>query len=298
MKIDKDYPGFSLVEIIFSIFIIIGLALTGYLVYKDQHHLALKVTTPKVSVAASSQQSNNNLSWIIQEHFLSLVTANPGALNVFKNASKVYLVLSSKQAQQGSSLEQPFNAVPTVYYNSYAKFVADYNNHLINSSVKAVLFDDSSDTPASVVPTVEANNPYQYDQLITEFAHQHHMISMCDFILGKRLGNKSGEAPPCDIALLNYSQQSERNASDYSKVVDQAVTTIRQAYPNMPILVGLSTNPRGPTITANELVDAINATKEQVNGYWISIPTSGGVGCPNCAKQNPALLPEFLDNLN
>lgn len=218
-------------------------------------------------------------------------------MSEFSGANKVYAILSEKQAENGFAVVNGLNLVPTVYYNSYQEFVDNYDNHKISNQVKAVLFDDSSDTPSSVVPTIEADNPYQYDQLITQFAHQHGMISMCDYILGKRIGQKQGEAPPCDVALLNYSQQSERSPQKYAAVVSEALSVIDAKNPNLPLFAGLSTNPRGAPVTANQLVSAIKATSSRVSGYWISIPTSGGIGCPNCSKQNPGLLDDFLAQL-
>lgn len=254
-----------------------------------------------IPVTASSNQQNSTavatskISWILQNHFLSLVEDNKDASTVFSTANKIYAILSTKEASTSAfRVTKQYNIVPTVYYNSYAKFVSDYNNGMINSTVKAVLFDDSANTPATVVPTIEADNPLQFDQSLTTFAHQHGMISMCDFILGIRAHNKTGTAPPCDITVLNYSQQSERIANKYNSIVAKAVAIIKNTNPKEPVFVGLSTNPRGPSITTKQLLSAYNATKQEVSGYWISIPTSGGIGCPNCSKQNPALLPAFL----
>jgi hypothetical protein len=247
--------------------------------------------------SSPSAGSRSHLSWIIQDHFLSLVRANSSALRAFGNAQNVYVILSAKEAAAGDVPSMPgVKLTPTVYYNSYAQYVSDYNAGRISSAVKAVVFDDSSDTPVSIVPSVEEQNPFEYDQKLTEFANQHGMISMCDYILGKRIDSKQGEVPPCDVALLNYSQQSERDPSRYQSVVSTAVNTIRRTSPTMPVLVGLSTNPRGTPITADILTAAAEATYKDVSGYWISIPTSGGVGCPNCSPQNPAILVPFLAN--
>jgi hypothetical protein len=250
------------------------------------------------SFSSPNASSQSHLSWIVQDHFLSLVQANSSALREFSNAQNVYVILSAKEAAAGDVPSMPdVKLTPTVYYNSYEQYVSDYDAGRISSAVKAVVFDDSSDTPASVVPPVEAQDPVEYDQKLTEFANQHGMTSMCDYILGKRIDSKRGEAPPCNVALLNYSQQSERDPSTYQSRVSTAVNTIRQSNSTMPVLVGLSTNPRGTPITADILTAAAQATYKDVSGYWISIPTSGGAGCPNCSPQNPGILAPFLANL-
>lgn len=257
-----------------------------------------KIVTPNNKVISSVSNHPSNISWIVQYHFLPLVESNSAALSEFSKSNKIYAVLSNKESVKGVPPNKQFNLVPTVYFNSYDQFSSALSNNKISSNVKAAIFDDSSDTPSTVVPTVEAKNPYLYDQKFSSLAHQYGMLSMCDYILGKRIGSKIGEAPPCDVALLNYSQQSERSASKYKSVVSSAIETIHKTNPNMPVIVGLSTNPRGSVITANELVSSVNATINQVNGYWISIPNSGGVGCPNCSPQNPSLLTMFLEQLN
>jgi len=306
MKNNHKQEGFSIFELLIVVVIVIAIGVTGYFIYKDdsskhQPSLENKSTT---STSMPKQTTSNNsvnsasLDWIVQYHFLSLVQANSAAMNEFSKSPKIYAILSDKEAKNGFNAISGLNIVPTVYYNSYTKFVDNYNNHNINSQVKAVVFDDSSDTPSSVVPTAEAANPYQYDQLITQFAHQHGMISMCDFILGKRIGNKQGEAPPCDVVLLNYSQQSERSPQKYASVVNKALAVVDAKSPQLPLIAGLSTNPRGTPITASELVNAVNATSSKISGYWISIPTSGKIGCPNCSQQNPSLLPAFLAQLD
>lgn len=278
------------------IFIIILIAIAGsfYAYFINSS----KIVAPNNKVISIDSNHLSNISWILQYHFLPLVESNSAALSEFSKANKIYAVLSNKESVSGVPPNKHFNLVPTVYFNSYDKFASALSNNKISTSVKAAIFDDSSDTPSTVVPTVEAKSPYLYDQKFSSLAHQHGMVSMCDYILGKRIGSKIGEAPPCDVALLNYSQQSERSASKYKSVVSSAIETIRKTNPNMPVIVGLSTNPRGPVITANELLSSINATLSQVNGYWISIPNSGGVGCPDCSQQNPSLLPTILEQLN
>ncbi len=279
-----------------TLFVVILLAVigSGFIYFKNVN----KDVTSNHQIVSSVLNQPSNLNWIVQYHFLPLVESNQAALNEFSKSNKIYAVLSNKESLSGVPPSKQFNLVPTVYFNSYVKFASAFSNNQINNSVKAAIFDDSSDTPPTVVPTIEAKNPYLYDQKFSTLAHQHGMLSMCDYILGKRIGSKTGEAPPCDIALLNYSQQSERNFNKYKSVVDSAVETIHKTNPHMPIIVGLSTNPRGSAITVNELVSSIKVTMSQVNGYWISIPPSGGVGCPNCSQQNPSLLPEFLGQLN
>jgi hypothetical protein len=205
-------------------------------------------------------------------------------------------VLDRAKEREDGIPPSPLHLVPTAYFNSYATLVSEVNAHQLSPQIRAVIFDDAADTPPSVVPPVEAQHPYQYDRMFAEFAAGHGLLSMCDYILPSRLGGgaKTGEAPPCDVELLNSSQQSERSAADYARVVHAAVEVAHAANPGMPVFAGLGTNPRGTPITAPELAAAVRATDSMVTGYWVSIPPAGGIGCPACSPQDPELLPAFL----
>ncbi len=284
--------------------VIVGLAIIAIILILNFSKLSVSHSVVQSTKTLSTKQVNaavskNNIEWILQYHFLALVEKNPEALNEFKN-SKIYVILSNKELDSSTILANPdhLNLVATDYINNSQKFMQQYSSHDIKYPIQAVLFDDSSDTPSSVVPTNQAEDPLKYDQLLSNFSKQHNLTSICDYILAKRTVNKKPLVSPCQISAMNYSQQSERNSANYFKVVDQAVQVIHHQNPNQMIFAGLSTNPRGSIITVAELVNAIKATQHIVNGYWISIPTSGGVGCPQCSKQNASLLPQFLANLN
>ena len=293
------FSGLKIVAIV-----LVGLAIIVIILILNFSKLsvnnAIVKTTKKLPTSqVSTSVSKNNLEWILQYHFLALVEKNSKALNEFKN-SKIYVVLSNKELASSTILANPdhLNLIPTDYINNSQKFMQQYSSHDIKYPIQAVLFDDSSDTPTSVVPTNQAQNPLKYDQLLSNFSRQHNLTSICDYILAKRTANKKPLASPCQITAMNYSQQSERNSASYFKIVNQAVQVIHRQYPNQMIFAGLSTNPRGSVITVAELVNAVKATNRIVSGYWISIPTSGGVGCPQCSKQNASLLSQFLANLN
>jgi len=245
--------------------------------------------------AQQRNASAGTSAWILQYQFLPLITSDPEALRVFARAT-IYVVLVQAKDREDGIPPSALHLVPTAYFNSYATFVGDVDAHQLSPQIRAVIFDDSADTPASVVPPVEAAHPYQYDQMFAAFAAAHGLLSMCDYILPSRLGHgaKVGEAPPCAVELLNSSQQSERSAAQYEHVVRQAVQVAHAVNAAMPVFAGLSTNPRGSAITASELAAAVGATDQMTAGYWISIPPAGGIGCRACASQDPALLPAFL----
>ncbi|WP_298403449.1 hypothetical protein [Ferrimicrobium sp.] len=95
---------------------------------------------------------------------------------------------------------------------------------------------------------------------------------------------------------MNTVQQSERNPQTYLAVVSRAVRTIRSVEPSVPIIAGISANPRGAPVTAAELTTDMRIVAPLVNGFWLNVPAPG-VGCPSCHEPDPNLLQQALANL-
>ena len=52
----------------------------------------------------------------------------------------------------------------------------------------------------------------------------------------------------------------------------EAAAQARQANPKVILLAGVSTQPNGQYVTANDILRAIDATRNFVDGYWLNIP--------------------------
>jgi len=68
------------------------------------------------------------------------------------------------------------------------------------------------------------------------------------------------------------SQRFERDAERYANFVREAAAQARQANPKIKVLAGLSTQPGGQVVTADDILRAIDATRDLVDGYWFNIP--------------------------
>jgi hypothetical protein len=68
------------------------------------------------------------------------------------------------------------------------------------------------------------------------------------------------------------SQRFERDAERYAEFVREAAAQARQANPKVVVLAGVSTQPGGQQVTAEDILRAINATRDLVDGYWFNIP--------------------------
>ncbi len=82
--------------------------------------------------------------------------------------------------------------------------------------------------------------------------------------------------------LLEIQAQSlERDTGTYRTFVLRAVQQAHSANARITLLAGLSTNPPGSSVGAEQLQAAIAATERSINGYWLNIPGQGA-RCPTC----------------
>jgi len=86
-----------------------------------------------------------------------------------------------------------------------------------------------------------------------------------------RLGLAADAARYADVFDVQ-SQRFERDTERYAKFVRQAAAQARQANPKVMVLAGVSTQPSGQHVTADEILRAIDGTRDVVDGYWFNIP--------------------------
>jgi hypothetical protein len=86
-----------------------------------------------------------------------------------------------------------------------------------------------------------------------------------------RLGIAADAARYADVFDIQ-AQGSERNTELYANFVRQAAAQARQANAKVVVLAGISTQPSGQEVTADDILRAIAATRGAVDGYWFNIP--------------------------
>ena len=86
-----------------------------------------------------------------------------------------------------------------------------------------------------------------------------------------RVGIAADAARYADVFAIQ-SQRFERDTSLYARFVKEAAAQARQANPKVIVLAGVSTQPNGQYVTANDILRAIDATRDFVDGYWLNIP--------------------------
>jgi hypothetical protein len=111
-----------------------------------------------------------------------------------------------------------------------------------------------------------------------------------------RLGIARSAARYADVYEIQ-AQSSEANLELYTRFVKAAAAQAREANPKVQVFAGLSTNPSGKQVTSQQLYDAVQATRGEVDGYWLNIP-AGGAYCPKCGEPQPQVAVELLRRLS
>jgi Tfp pilus assembly protein PilV len=107
-----------------------------------------------------------------------------------------------------------------------------------------------------------------------------------------RLNLAGGAARSADVVDIQ-AQGSESDAATYTDFVRRAAAQARAANPKVVVLAGISTNPSGRHVTADQLRAAIAATSSTVDGYWLNIPAAG-TACPRCGQPRPDVAVDLL----
>jgi len=110
-----------------------------------------------------------------------------------------------------------------------------------------------------------------------------------------RLGLAADAARYADVFDVQ-SQRFERDPERYAKFVREAAAQARQANPKILVLAGLSTEPSGQHVTASDILRAIEATREVVDGYWFNIPEPSEYS-PAVTEFRPDIAVEVLRQL-
>lgn len=253
------------------------------------HHRAQHLATPSQAGGQPiAAPTGGRTIWLLAEaHFDQVVSvATVRALFV---RGVVYEPITPRQ--HPSTLVP---VIPTADFHAESQLAQAIADHELAPGVRAVIYDNER---FANTPTVEQQNIALYTERAAAVARAAGLQSICDFIEPDRLppGERTAqnEVPPCSIVGLNTVQQSERSAARYRAVVARDVAVIRSVDPSVPIIAGLSSNPRGTPVTATELTADMEATAGLVNGYWLNVPAPG-VGCPACHLPDPALMAQAL----
>jgi len=258
-------------------------------------------------VIIGSQADAADLRWMISmsatRHLDRVDPSGTLSRRFFQNPGN--FVMNGSKGSQG--FPDGWHCAPTATFPSYAALKEVLENQKLTDEVKAIIYDNES---WKFTPSEEQHDLDRFERLAAEAAHKHGRILIAtpaaDLVPALspsvqkggrydeylRLGIAKSAARYADVYEIQ-AQGSEDNLALYTRFVKGAAAQARAVNAKVLVFAGLSTNPSGKKVTAQHLYDAVQATRSDVDGYWLNIP-GGGAYCPKCGEPQPQVAVELL----
>ena len=107
----------------------------------------------------------------------------------------------------------------------------------------------------------------------------------------------AGKIAPCADVYEIQAQGAETDVGEFQQFVRSVAQQARTANPRVVILAGISTNPMGRHVGAQDVFKAVQSVRADVDGFWLNIP-AGGKFCPTCGEPQPKVAVELLQMLS
>lgn len=178
-----------------------------------------------------------------------------------------------------------------------------------DSSIGALLYDDEA---WDMTPPEEQRDPAAAACRATSIAHAQGKtlivtpaIDLMRIIApGQARGGRrfeafaqtglAGRIAKCADVYEIQAQGAERDTAKFRNFVATEAKQARAANPRIIVLAGISTNPTGQHVTAEELFKAVQSVRGVVDGFWLNIP-AGGKYCPTCGTPQPQVAVKLLE---
>jgi hypothetical protein len=243
------------------------------------------------------------IRWLLAGPGVAAIAANPEASRLLDKTSPFVAM------GRDTVLPSGWEAVPYVSFKSAAAIEAALDSGQIGPQVQGIMYDNEA---WPFTPVKEQRNPARYEKKAADLAHGNGLlffaapaVDLVGVLAPDRAGNRyelylalglaADAARYADIVDIQ-AQGAERDTQLYANFVGAAAAQARQANPKVVVLAGVSTNPNGQHVTADDILRAIAATREVVDGYWLNIPRRG-IYCPRCNDFRPDIAIEVLRRL-
>jgi len=203
-----------------------------------------------------------------------------------------------------------WNAVPLVSLKSFGAIRDTLEMGRLRPQVRGVMYDYEM---WRFTPEEEQRNPAGFLKQAADLVHAQGLLFLTapavDLVMvmapGEdrnlrydtylRLGIAADAARHADVIDIQ-AQSAERNTELYARFVQQAAAQAREANPKVLVLAGISTQPSGQQVTADDILRAVAATRDIVDGYWFNIPRPSEY-CPRCTEFRPDIAIDVLRRL-
>jgi len=266
------------------------------------------VTPAPVTYTPAAAGASGNPAWIVADWAIADMESaglSPALVSYFFDNPRTYLIVHPGETRIDGGLP---SAVRVERFTSFATMQSAISTGQLMPGVSAVMYDNEA---WSFTPVNEQNSPVQYAAQAEALAHQHHLLLI--FTPAVNLANLSPTASTANDKYGNYlaedmgagsrasdvfdiqSQQAE-GTPQFTGFVTQAVGQARAANPNAVIMAGIGPNPDGRPVTSGQILDAVQAIRGEVSGFWLNMP-AGTPQCPQCGTAQPQVAVSFLQSL-
>ncbi|MHB8681192.1 MAG: hypothetical protein ACYDA2_03745 [Acidimicrobiales bacterium] len=193
-------------------------------------------------------------------------------------------------------------------FASYAQLQNALASGAIPHGIDAILYDNEMWLHT---PTAEQRDPALYMAMAAEAVHAKGLKFIAAPAVNLVNVGGAGTGSPYDRYIARglpaaaaahadivdiQAQRAEGSTEQFASFVRNAVAQARAANPTATVLVGISTNPSGVTISASQLDAAAQAVVTLADGFWLNIPSPGPF-CPGCGPARPDLALAVLATL-
>jgi hypothetical protein len=270
--------------------------------------LAACSAAPATSVSPSTSSTaglsallgHGHPAWLLSRSVLAQMVADPAAVSEL-SGKLVYELLKPGQPPLPGVV-----AEPVVTFASAAVLENAISAGQLPPGIFGVLYDPEA---WAFTPVAEQQNPVQAATAAAAVAHAHGIRLIVAPALDLTTVLAPGDTGPdwrqfleldlvgrlakvADVVELQ-AQSLEQDTRVYAAFVRAAAAQASAARPGIDLLAGLSTNPPGVPIGAQQLMAAVWATRSVVDGYWLNVPVPGAQ-CPTCNAARPAIAVQVL----
>jgi hypothetical protein len=237
------------------------------------------------------------LIWVLTATDLRQVESDPRARRVLARG-QIYEIVGETIPKAATG---DLAAVPTADFKSVADLEQALKTNRLDPAIRAVVYDNES---WSFTPLDEQRHPdaamARAARLVRSSGRT--FISAPGTDLAGRLNKKAasplaaylaeglaGAAATSGGILDIQAQVAERDPAQFRRFVTAAAAQARAANPTIRIVVGLTTESSLGPVSGDDLANLMAPLVGQVDGFWISDPTSGPF-CPNCGPSRPDVV--------
>ncbi len=202
-----------------------------------------------------------------------------------------------------------WNVIPITPFQSFGAIKAALEQRTLAHDVKGVLYDYEK---WAFTPEDEQLNPAGYVKRAADLVHARSLLFLTSpsanlvkvmapetgksdaeiFDAYLRLGIASEAARYADVYVIQ-AQRALRTIGVCANFIQRAAEQARRANPGVELIAGISTNPLGRRVITDDLLRAIAATRDIVDGYWLNIPTRNEYS-PGITEYRPDIAIEVI----